>query len=114
MEARRKGADVQQQIDHAAEQYSRPQRWGLSGLHEPHQFLQQATRHRGSEVRYGTELSSFEPDGTGVTAVLRDRDSGKSDTVRADYLFTRGVHLPRTRITSKVVTKERAVTPIRK
>ena len=49
MEARRKGADVQQQIDHAAEQYSRPQRWGLSGLHEPHQFLQQATRHRGSE-----------------------------------------------------------------
>ena len=28
------------------------------------------TRRRGSEVRYGTELRSFEQDDTGVTAVL--------------------------------------------
>ncbi|OMC19031.1 FAD-dependent monooxygenase [Mycobacterium sp. SP-6446] len=53
------------------------------------------TRRRGSEVRYGTELSSFEPDGTGVTAVVRDRDSGESETVRADYLVAAdGVHSP--------------------
>jgi 2-polyprenyl-6-methoxyphenol hydroxylase-like FAD-dependent oxidoreductase len=53
------------------------------------------TRRRGSEVRYGTELSSIERDDAGVTAVLHDRDSGKSETVRADYLVgADGVHSP--------------------
>ncbi|KLO40816.1 FAD-binding protein [Mycobacterium nebraskense] len=53
------------------------------------------TRRRGSEVRYGTELSSLEQDGAGVTAVVRDRDTGKSETVRADYLVgADGVHSP--------------------
>ncbi len=51
------------------------------------------TRRRGSEVRYGTELSSLEQDDAGVTAVLRDRDSGESETVRAEYLVAAdGVH----------------------
>jgi len=45
------------------------------------------TRRRGSEVRYGAELCSFEQDGSGVTVVLRDLDSGESETVRADYLI---------------------------
>src|SRR6201988_3743384 len=35
------------------------------------------TRRRGSEVRYGTELSSLDLDDAGATAVLRDRDSGE-------------------------------------
>jgi putative polyketide hydroxylase len=53
------------------------------------------TRRRGSEARYGTELSSFEQDDTGVTAVVRDVASGKSETVRADYLVAAdGVHSP--------------------
>jgi putative polyketide hydroxylase len=53
------------------------------------------TRRRGSEVRYGTELSSLEVDDAGVTAVLQDRDSGESETVRADYLVgADGVHSP--------------------
>ncbi len=51
------------------------------------------TRRRGSEVRYGTELSSLDLDEAGVTAVLHDRDSGESETVRADYLVgADGVH----------------------
>ncbi len=51
------------------------------------------TRRRGSEVRYGTELSSLELDEAGVTAVVRDRDSGESETIRADYLVAAdGVH----------------------
>jgi putative polyketide hydroxylase len=51
------------------------------------------TRRRGSEVRYGTELRSFEQDDTGVTAVLRDLDSGEDQTVRADFLIAAdGVH----------------------
>jgi putative polyketide hydroxylase len=52
-------------------------------------------RSRGSEVRYGTELSSFEQDNAGVTVVVRERDSGETDTVRADYLIAAdGVHSP--------------------
>ncbi|HTY31128.1 FAD-dependent monooxygenase [Mycobacterium sp.] len=48
------------------------------------------TRRRGSEVRYGTELSSLDLDDDGVTAVLRG-----SETVRADYLVAAdGVHSP--------------------
>ena len=53
------------------------------------------TRRRGSEVRYRTELSSLDQDDTGVTAVLRDVDSGESQTVRAEYLVAAdGVHSP--------------------
>lgn len=52
-------------------------------------------RGHGSQVRYGTELESFEQDETGVTAAVRDRDSGGLDTVRADYLIAAdGVHSP--------------------
>ncbi|SPM30567.1 FAD-dependent monooxygenase [Mycobacterium terramassiliense] len=52
-------------------------------------------RHHGSQVRYGTELSFFEQDDTGITAVVRERDSGKSETLRADYLVAAdGVHSP--------------------
>jgi putative polyketide hydroxylase len=53
------------------------------------------TRRLGSEVRYGTQLCSFEQDDTGVTAVLRDLDSVESETIRADYLVAAdGVHSP--------------------
>ncbi|WP_293326307.1 FAD-dependent monooxygenase [Mycobacterium sp.] len=53
------------------------------------------TRRRGSDVRYGWELSSFEQDDAGVTASVRDPDSGESETVRADYLVAAdGVHSP--------------------
>ena len=58
-------------------------------------ILLDATRRGGNEVRYGTELSSFEMDETGVTAVVHDADSGESETVRADYLVgADGVHSP--------------------
>jgi putative polyketide hydroxylase len=53
------------------------------------------TRRRGNEVRYGTELSSLELDEAGVTAVVHDRESGESKTVRADYVVAAdGVHSP--------------------
>jgi putative polyketide hydroxylase len=53
------------------------------------------TRKLGSEVRYGVELSSFGHDDTGVTAVVRDTESGQCQTVRADYLVAAdGVHSP--------------------
>jgi len=56
-------------------------------------ILAAETRRRGSEVRYGTEVWSLEQDKAGVTAVLHDRESGESETVRADYLVAAdGVH----------------------
>jgi len=50
-------------------------------------------RSHGSEVRYGCESSSFEQCETGVTAIVRDVDTGELETVHADYLVAAdGVH----------------------
>src|SRR6476469_10374377 len=43
-------------------------------------------RQHGGRARYNTELDSFEQDESGVTAVVRDRESGATETVCADYL----------------------------
>ena len=40
----------------------------------------------GAELRFGADVVSFEQDGDGVTAVIADRDSGKTETVRAMYM----------------------------
>jgi 2-polyprenyl-6-methoxyphenol hydroxylase-like FAD-dependent oxidoreductase len=49
----------------------------------------------GSDVRYGTELVSCEQDESGVTAVIRDLDSGATESVRAEYLVAAdGVRSP--------------------
>jgi putative polyketide hydroxylase len=52
-------------------------------------------RRSGSQVRYKTELGSFEQDESGVTAVVCDRESGATEAIRADYLVAAdGVHSP--------------------
>lgn len=62
---------------------------------ESEPMLLRATRSRGSEVRYGTELVSFQADDQGVTATVAERDSGSTQTVRAEYLIAAdGVHSP--------------------
>jgi 2-polyprenyl-6-methoxyphenol hydroxylase-like FAD-dependent oxidoreductase len=40
----------------------------------------------GARLLFGTEMISFEDDSTGVTAVLRDRQSGQAHAVRASYM----------------------------
>jgi len=40
----------------------------------------------GAELRFATEMVSFEQDTHGVSAVIRERDSGKTQTVRAQYM----------------------------
>ncbi|CAJ1502164.1 FAD-dependent monooxygenase [[Mycobacterium] holstebronense] len=58
-------------------------------------MLLEHIRGQGSEVRYGTELCSFEQDDTGVTAVVRNLDTGSTEVVRADYLIAAdGVRSP--------------------
>ena len=50
-------------------------------------LLRDRARELGADVRFATELMSFEQDDTGVTAVLRDRRTGTERTLRADYLI---------------------------
>ncbi len=41
----------------------------------------------GAELSFATEMISFEQDKDGVTALIRERDSGKTSTVRAQYMI---------------------------
>lgn len=49
-------------------------------------LLLAAARQRGGDVRYDTELVSFAQDEQGVNATIRDRTTGTSSVVPADYL----------------------------
>lgn len=49
-------------------------------------MLEEALR-RGARISFGTELESFVQDDDGVTAQVRDLASGRTRTVRADYLI---------------------------
>jgi len=44
-------------------------------------------RELGADVRFSTEVVEVAPDDEGVTATLRDRASGETTTVRAQYLI---------------------------
>jgi 2-polyprenyl-6-methoxyphenol hydroxylase-like FAD-dependent oxidoreductase len=49
----------------------------------------------GAQLRFGTDMISFEQDQDGITAVIADRDTGRTDTVRAAYLVAAdGAHSP--------------------
>ncbi|MGY1604286.1 FAD-dependent monooxygenase [Geodermatophilus sp. SYSU D00815] len=49
-------------------------------------LLRDRARDQGAEHRFGTELVGFEQDEDGVTSVIRDRDAGREETVRSQYL----------------------------
>lgn len=49
-------------------------------------LLKSRAQELGAELLFGTEVVSFEQDADGVTAVLRDRDTQKTTTVRAQYM----------------------------
>jgi putative polyketide hydroxylase len=70
------------------------------------------TRRRGSEVRYGTELRSFEQDDTGITAVHHDLDSGEEQTVRAEFLIAADGVRSKVRETLGVTTSGYGALPI--
>jgi putative polyketide hydroxylase len=50
-------------------------------------LLRDRARELGADVRFATELMSFEQDESEITAVLRDRRSGTERMLRADYLI---------------------------
>jgi putative polyketide hydroxylase len=45
-----------------------------------------AARHRGADVRYSTEMTGFAQDAGGVSATLRDRSTGASSVMHAEFL----------------------------
>ncbi len=50
-------------------------------------LLKQRAEELGAELRFATEMTSFEQDVEGVTAQIRHRDSGETATVRARYMI---------------------------
>ena len=50
-------------------------------------LLKQRAEELGAELRFATEMISFEQDATGVTAQIEHRDSGETATVRARYMI---------------------------
>jgi 2-polyprenyl-6-methoxyphenol hydroxylase-like FAD-dependent oxidoreductase len=49
-------------------------------------LLKSRAQELGAELLFGMEMVSFEQDSEGVTAIVRNRDTGKTTTVRARYM----------------------------
>lgn len=63
-----------------------PSSWCLCSQNDLEPVLLECARELGGDLRYSTELMSFEQDAEGVTARLKNRTTGEHSTVRADYL----------------------------
>jgi len=50
-------------------------------------LLKQRAEELGAELRFATEMTSFEQDDSGVTAHIKHRDTGETSTVRARYMI---------------------------
>ncbi|KIZ15103.1 FAD-dependent oxidoreductase [Streptomyces natalensis] len=64
-----------------------PAGWCLCSQNDLEPVLLQCARELGGDLRFHTELISFDQDREGVTAVVKDRDSGEHTTVHADYVI---------------------------
>ncbi|MFD7461201.1 MULTISPECIES: FAD-dependent oxidoreductase [unclassified Streptomyces] len=63
-----------------------PSSWCLCSQNDLEPVLLEHAGRIGGDLRYSTELMSFDPDPDGVTAVVKSRDTGEHTTIRADYL----------------------------
>jgi putative polyketide hydroxylase len=63
-----------------------PTTWCLCSQNDLEPVLLSRSLEQGGDLRYSTELLSFDQDATGVSAVVKNRDTGEHGTVRADYL----------------------------
>jgi len=64
-----------------------PTGWCLCAQDQLEPVLREAADARGGDLRFRTELVSHEQDAEGVTALLRDLDTGGQTRVRAQYLI---------------------------
>src|SRR5438093_285606 len=49
-------------------------------------LLKARAEELGATLRFATDMVSFDQDAGGVTAIVRDRDSGRAETVRVSYM----------------------------
>ncbi len=63
-----------------------PTDWGMIDQDELERIVRASAERSGADVRFGTELVSFAADADGVTAIVRDLDSGAEPRIHADYL----------------------------
>ncbi|MFE7592769.1 FAD-dependent oxidoreductase, partial [Kitasatospora sp. NPDC057512] len=64
-----------------------PSSWCLCSQNDLEPVLRRAARELGGDLRFSTELVSFEQDAEGVTSVLRSRESGEQRVVRSEFLI---------------------------
>ncbi|MFE3323649.1 FAD-dependent oxidoreductase [Streptomyces sp. NPDC059176] len=64
-----------------------PSSWCVCSQNDLEPVLLDCARKHGGDLRFSTELLSFEQDADGVTAVVQHRDTGRRRTVRASYLI---------------------------
>ncbi|MEU9588516.1 FAD-dependent oxidoreductase [Streptomyces sp. NPDC048219] len=63
-----------------------PSGWCLCSQNDLEPELLAHARELGGELRFGTQLMSFDADDEGVTAIVENRETGEHTTIRADYL----------------------------
>lgn len=63
-----------------------PSSWCLCSQNDLEPVLLEHAEQLGGDLRYSTELLSFDSDPSGVTAVVKSRQTGEHTTIRADYL----------------------------
>lgn len=63
-----------------------PSGWCLCSQNDIEPVLASHSREYGAELRFSTELLTFDQDPDGVSAVVKDHLTGEHTTVRADYL----------------------------
>lgn len=63
-----------------------PSSWCLCSQNDLEPVLLDHAERLGGDLRYATELMSFDTDPAGVTAVVKSRETGEHTTIRADYL----------------------------
>ncbi|NBM16267.1 FAD-dependent monooxygenase [Streptomyces sp. GC420] len=64
-----------------------PSGWCLCSQNDLEPVLLDCARSLTGDLRFSTELMSFEQDADGVTARVKSRDTGEHTTIRADYLI---------------------------
>ncbi|MET7604673.1 FAD-dependent monooxygenase [Streptomyces avermitilis] len=64
-----------------------PSGWCLCSQNDLEPVLLKCARGLGGDIRFSTEMLSFDQDAEGVTALVKNRDTGEHTTVRAEYLI---------------------------
>ncbi|MFF0160681.1 FAD-dependent oxidoreductase [Streptomyces sp. NPDC005263] len=63
-----------------------PSAWCLCSQNDLEPVLLDRAATLGGDLRFSTEMMSFDSDPTGVTAIVKSRETGEHTTIRADYL----------------------------